>query len=433
MKKSSNCTKKNKKIKKIHGGFFNKVKNMFSKKNDDILTKKETDNDKTLKSEKTEEIKDSLNKIKAKQSEFQNKANDKIRQSVGTAVSVASTASSAFAVGNVAIGVVAATGIGLPVAGLLAGVMLVANKLMNQYIANLELKSVMYDVMNILTHCYNLNEMIEMVTDKIKNRMKDTQTPLFKTEKGEEQSIEKILVKIDKHVEETLRKHGLIKDASSGVQKGGTEEIKYYPSVDENIVSQVNDKLLSLLNLLLSIAPSDAVNLLDEISVSEKMKSVIGKEKDSRSKKFSNFFNSISRTAKRFLSPKRLKVQILEIVTLVNAYFMLMNSQFEETLRYYEMMSYTNEWVKLWEEIHKNDKYVAFVMNNPVKISELKEEAKNLDITKLEEKLEENKENEIDSSDSGDTEKVGGYKRHKKTKKMKNKKGKKTKTTKRKH
>ena len=53
-----------------------------------------------------------------------------------------------------------ATGVGLPLAGALVGVLLLSNKMASLYVNNQKTKAVMYDVMNIISNCYRLNDVI---------------------------------------------------------------------------------------------------------------------------------------------------------------------------------------------------------------------------------------------------------------------------------
>ena len=62
-----------------------------------------------------------------------------------------------------------ATGVGIPVAGALAAVLLITNKLLQMKMSNHGLKTVLYDVINIMNHCNNLNSVIVLIIEEFQN------------------------------------------------------------------------------------------------------------------------------------------------------------------------------------------------------------------------------------------------------------------------
>ena len=83
---------------------------------------------------------------------------DKLQDSASNAY----IASSATAVAAGIITGLAATGIGMPVAGLLAGALLIANKMLDLYKFNLLLRLLMQDAIFIIMDCYLLFILIEI-------------------------------------------------------------------------------------------------------------------------------------------------------------------------------------------------------------------------------------------------------------------------------
>ena len=90
---------------------------------------------------------------------------DKLQDSASNAY----IASSATAVASGIITGLAATGVGMPVAGLLAGALLIANKMLDLYKFNLLLRLLMQDAIFIIMDCYLLFCLIEKSYQIIEN------------------------------------------------------------------------------------------------------------------------------------------------------------------------------------------------------------------------------------------------------------------------
>ena len=96
---------------------------------------------------------------------IENLAGDKER--LQTKIDAATTLSSAAAVGSGLVTTLAASGVGMPVAALLAGALLVLNKMLDLYKNNLILRLLMQDAIFIIMDCYLLFSLIEKSYDII--------------------------------------------------------------------------------------------------------------------------------------------------------------------------------------------------------------------------------------------------------------------------
>ena len=120
---------------------------------------------KNLKSafEKSEEAK------LTKEMEYQKKYNNR-----HNAMEASGKTALAFAVANAAVGVLAATGIGLPAAGGIAVCLIIVSKIMKKVKELQELRIIMLDINIILTNCYYLENMINKVLTIFQIYINDT-------------------------------------------------------------------------------------------------------------------------------------------------------------------------------------------------------------------------------------------------------------------
>ena len=67
--------------------------------------------------------------------------------------------------GQASVTLLASTGVGLPLAGAIAGLLLITNKLANMYIHKLKMKAVLYDVITIVSSCFIIYDLIDRVIE----------------------------------------------------------------------------------------------------------------------------------------------------------------------------------------------------------------------------------------------------------------------------
>lgn len=85
------------------------------------------------------------------------------RQKDAGAAAAAAAASGVLAAGNLSVTILASSGVGLPLAGAIAGLLLITNKLANMYIHKLKMKAVLYDVITIVSSCFIIYDLIDRV------------------------------------------------------------------------------------------------------------------------------------------------------------------------------------------------------------------------------------------------------------------------------
>jgi len=104
-----------------------------------------------------------------KEMKYQRKYSDRT-----TAMEATASAGLAFAVANATVGLLAATGVGLPAAGGIAVCLIIISKIMKKIKESYELQIVMLDMNTILTNCYYLENMMNKVLTIFQIYINDT-------------------------------------------------------------------------------------------------------------------------------------------------------------------------------------------------------------------------------------------------------------------
>jgi hypothetical protein len=238
-------------------------------------------------------------------------------------------------IGNVAVGALAATGVGVPLAGLIGAILIVAQVMANMAIANSKLKTVLYDVLNIIMHCNKINQVIVLILGEFN-------------------------VKII----------------------NGTKPYE----IDKEILDRLNEKLELLFTYLLGIGEKQMIKLLyssfQKLKIEDKYFDFIleeciqrniqiTQEQGDRIKK-SNSTNSPGYLERKLISVSRMtnrtvwaQYSINEIVkdlAIVNGYFMLMKSQFDMIVHHCER-TITDKTILdgIWGNIMKDDVYRSYL------------------------------------------------------------------------
>ena len=209
-------------------------------------------------------------------------------QGAATATSVVAGAT---LIGYGAMTALSATGVGIPLAGMIAGTLLIANKLAKLYINNKKLYVIMLDTMTILSSCYQLNELIEksmktftiyIYNDKFNTITKDNFDALFN---------EAIQVKDKENLKQT-----------GGSKTDLQNSIIGKVSINKNILSRVLQNLEQLTGYLLETADDNILNILQsdqdigKSGFKEIVEAEIGKRRNARSKTFGKLKRGFERT-----------------------------------------------------------------------------------------------------------------------------------------
>lgn len=149
------------------------------------------------------------------------------------------------------------------------------------------------------------------------------------------------------------------------------------PNVD--IQKRLFDKLNDLTDLLLQIATDDMVKtlkndptimnsgmgkLIDDVYTTRQL-NVTGSVSASMSRKLGRFGRGVNRAT----NGQFLQQQLINELTLVNGFFMLMKAQYDMTIDYYERSMDSDKWKEIWQKYIQNSSvYIEYLV--PSDISE---------------------------------------------------------------
>jgi hypothetical protein len=245
------------------GGIFNRVANAFTNTTN-ILADKASETDKS------------------------NSFAIKASQTAASATNVAATVATVTAVAQASIVALSSTGVGLPVAGILAVVLLLANKLANLMANNLMFISVLYDTTNIITNYYLLYDFIEIRSFILqltlfykRNQSSDAETNSQPSDAEPNlEEIKKNFINavtnadpkpndtntVDQPKVDITRKNmsDLIKNMYDNVDKA---EKNKYIILNEDIKNRITEKLSTIAKTLLKLSPNDIIIILARLLI----------------------------------------------------------------------------------------------------------------------------------------------------------------------
>jgi len=239
------------------------------------------------------------------------------------ASAMANTALVGTVASNIGYGAVAgltASGVGIPLAGAIAGALLIANKLSNMYLNNLKLFPIMFDTMSILTNCYKLNELIGKAYEIIKSNLPS-------------------LGKLNTDL---------------------VNKISIDPEIQKHILFKVNDVTAYLLN----IAEDNVLEVLmkDPDIQNNNFLGPVEKEYNLRKKEnIKNYFNKVQRGINRFVYVSETKSDIIDNLSLINSFFIIIKSQYDFALQLYER-EFGDKWKNILTEIENTKEYANYLI-----------------------------------------------------------------------
>jgi hypothetical protein len=331
------------------------------------------------------------------------------------AFELAGTIAVTSAAGQAIVAGLAATGVGLPIAGLLGIILLLANKLALLFYYNLQLHSTLLDVLNIVSNCFRLNDLINYTTGIFtiyffggaddNNNLIDNLNTLNGENKGVYKLLlEKALEKKNNELEKvpdpvpapvlesssTQPQQGEIAMVKI-IEKGGNpndEEDKLIKWIRPNVAIQQRlfDKLNDLTTLLLIIATDDMIrtlyadtqimesgmsNLIEKVYKDRDLKTTEEKKNMTRIGRFTRAFGRNSskfvRGFNRFTNGQFLNQQLINELTLVNGFFMLMKAQYDMTIDYYERSMSKEDWTHIWKKYIQNSSvYIEYLVPSDI-------------------------------------------------------------------
>ena len=262
-------------------------------------------------------------------------ANTKVVSAMANTALIGTVASN---VGYGAIAGLTASGVGIPLAGAIAGALLIANKLSNMYLNNLKLFPIMFDTMSILTNCYKLNELIGKAYEIIQKHLQNVEKPTYE------------LVK----------------------------KIRIDPEIQKHILSKVNEVTAYLLNIaedsvlefLIKDPDIQNNNFLGPVKMEYELR---------KNNNVKNFFNKAQRGINRFIYVSETKSDIIDNLSLINSFFIIIKSQYDFALQLYER-EFGEKWKDVLMEIESTKEYQNYL----IPVQNLSQEAKIITSTETE-------------------------------------------------
>lgn len=244
---------------------------------------------------------------------------------------LATAAATATYIGYAAVAGLSATGVGVPVAGALAAVLLIANSMSYMKIANIKLKTVLFDVLNIITHCNKLNSTILIIFNQFNSNL--------------------------------------------------NKDIK----IDPEIYDRLEEKLDLLMKYLIGLSTNSMIKILikdENLKKFDKVGKIINDEckkrgmddckddgeDENKPSSFKKVIQSVERgidTSERVINrsvwAQYTINEVVKDLTIINGYFMLMKSQFDMLIQHHERNISDQIKKNIWSEIEKNDLYKSYL------------------------------------------------------------------------
>jgi len=316
---------------------------------------------------------------------IENLASDKER--LRTKIDAATTLSSAAAVGSGLVTTLAASGVGMPVAALLAGALLVLNKMLDLYKNNLILRLLMQDAIFIIMDCYLLFSLIEKSYDIIGFYNDPTNTCDFSQDeipKGMEKKVEygfgNTLITDPKQLVAQhamtsgefidVAKQNKPKDQLDKIQNETTNVRKY--QINKIMQAQLRYQIENLIKTLLSIMETKTLKILaqDPSLQSNAFGKLLLAEQAKRKEEWYLSFSRIDRNYNRRLGAALYITQIINSLTVINSYIVLLKSNLDTLLKKFEILA-NKTYIIIWRAILCSKEYNEYIKPNTKDVIEM--------------------------------------------------------------
>ena len=249
---------------------------------------------------------------------------DKSTKNTEEIIKNAELASGIAKVGHAVIIGLTISGVGIPFVGLVGAVFIISNQLLKAKEQNLILKNVLNDVLVIITNNFRLYKVIN-----------------------------KSMQIIEKHKENHTSVQSFI--------------------IDTDVVKVLYEKMLYLLENLLEISPTEIITELandKSINSSTQIKKIIQSENMNRKSGFINTISSLKRVFKRNVNVEKTTNEIIKNISVINGYFMIMKSQFDIAISYYQRNLPVETSAAIWKEIEADESFKDFLSPDDDKTGE---------------------------------------------------------------
>ena len=244
----------------------------------------------------------------------------------------------------------AASGVGIP----LLAILIIAKKLAKQYKQNLQLQSVLSDVVIIISNSFSLVALIKKTMAEFSQPVQEALAIEFgrSNNVNTNNNIQNVIAS---NQTETIQSGG---DGEDGIVESSVvsndnpstnQNNTKFAKINNDIEERIKEKLDELNRLLQKISPDD---------------------NDTR-------LGSIKKKFKRFFFSGELKNEIITNLSIINGLFTIYNSQFDWSIRYYEskILNYSDKGEEqiqnIWKNIEGSSEYDKYLFPKDENVDEL--------------------------------------------------------------
>jgi hypothetical protein len=281
---------------------------------------------------------------------------------------------------SVAVTTLAASGVGLPVSGILAGLIVACSVFMRYLVINHRLFIIIFDVMQITLKGYLLYDLIKFSFDKFENnvnfRVNHTVPSCTENRSGN-------CIKLDEEIKKAIfiKICDLFTLLLSIMPQEGFEivkqklENKTQDQIEES--ADVTRQLASdIKQINTALGTQSKENSEENVHFSKVIKEIITTEDNARKKNKS--FRIMKRMYSRFADSKEVRTQIISYSTIINGYFMILNTQYQFSLDYFKAINIT-EYDKVMNDIHTSNEFLNYLVPPEISTSKLSDDQESSD------------------------------------------------------
>jgi len=313
---------------------------------------------------------------------------DKLQDSVNNAY----MASSVTAIASGVITGLAATGVGMPVAGLLAGALLIAKKMLDLYQSNLLLRLLMQDAIFIIMDCYLLFCFIEKSYQIIEN-FNDPENNLSKTDFNP--GLLKSIGPIDNGIgginqtyqpsSSSSSSSSPVVDLSTGLARNMIKDKVRKYQINAIMQAQLRYQIEKLIKLLLSIMETKILDaIIEEPSLTgNAFGDLLKKEKSERMDAGKWSSKTLLRNYNRKYAGSYYITEINNILTIINSYIILLKSNLDSVLKKFEILDESN-YILMWKAMLCTKEYNLYIKPNTQDVlAEAKTDVRTVSVNEL--------------------------------------------------
>lgn len=287
-------------------------------------------------------------------------------------------ASSATAVAAGIITGLASTGVGMPVAGLLAGALLIANKMLDLYKFNLLLRLLMQDAIFIIMDCYLLFCLIEKSYQIIENFADPV------NDKCNSSGFSTQLLTSIGPMNNVIDKSNIAVVTSGNTNNNIKDKVRKY-QINSIMQAQLRYQIEKLIKLLLSIMETKILDaIIHEPSLTgNAFGGLLRKEKEERTKSGRLSSKTFLRNYNRKFAGAYYITEINNILTIINSYIILLKSNLDSVLKKFEILDNSN-YILIWKATLCTKEYNSYIKPNTQDVlAEAKNDARDVNVTQL--------------------------------------------------